>query len=260
MDFTVEKLPVGTRLRLGAYAVTGYAPEPIFWLKATPDGAFIAEEALDYIAFDARERRSSEVDHRYNGNPNYELSNILQYLNSEDDDWFYPTNSFDETPCQGNVCQYHGQYGDHAGFLYSFADYEIASLHGPVELPHYSDFFGDHPFPLFKRKGIRAKSTENLYHMKLSGEGFRETSYVDFWTQDQDEGYNRIKIVGRDGYQDRKCPYQSSGLRPVIKLDLNAKIMVDENGVFTLEPFVVQDDTPVFSEEDLYKYLGLNPA
>ena len=261
MDMTVEKLKLGTKIKFGAYTTTDglFAPSSICWLKASPEGDFIAESVLDYIAFDARERRSPDIDHRYYGNPSYELSNILQFLNSEEQSWFTKTHDADEKPDQGNCCGYTIQYGGHPGFLYPFTEYEIASMQGMVELPHLSQVFGDGAFPLFKKKGIRPKATEDLISRKLGRDGFGYNSYVDFWTQDL-SGSGSVRTVGRDGYSSNKKPYENCGLRPVVRLKPETKLVIDVDGIFTLEPFTVEDSTPVFSDEDLLKYLGLNPA
>lgn len=265
MDITVKQLKIGTRVRIGAYsASSGRAPVPLYWLKASVDGAFITENVVDYIAFDARERRSPVMDYRYYGNPNYEVSNLLQFLNNGEESWFAAAHESDELPEPSNTLGYLRQYGDLPGFLYHFRDYEIASLQGSVELPHVSEICGVNALPLFKKKGIRPHATDNLILAKLGNQGFGETSYIDFWTQDQDTSYDgcKIRIIGRDGNaSSAKRPYENSGLRPVIRLGPETKLVVDENGVFALEAFAMEDAAQVFSEEDLCRYLGLvNPA
>ena len=257
---TVEAIKPGVRVRIGSYAVSrNDVPEPMYWLKADREGTFIAENAVDYIAFDARESRSTSSDHRYCGNPSYDLSNIFQYLNSDEEMWFCKTHSVDEEPRLNNTAGYISQYGDHPGFLCGFKDYEIASMIGAVDLPHVKDVFGDSAFPLFRRKGVRPKATYDLISRKLRNDGFDTQSYIDFWTCDPSaDGYTpRIFTIGRDGNTVARYPYESSGLRPVIRINPSAMIDADGDGVLVLAPFTVEDNSRICSSDDLLAYLGL---
>lgn len=83
METTVGKLKIGAPLVMGRYSVSKDAdPAPIVWLKGTPNSDFITEFAVDYLPLDALERESENVRHRYSGNPDYNKSNLLQFLNS----------------------------------------------------------------------------------------------------------------------------------------------------------------------------------
>lgn len=262
MELTVDNLKVGARIRLGYYIYPN-SPEtlrPLFWLKASPDGDFITENVVDYLLFDGKERSSDNRNHSYYGNPNFELSNILQFLNAGENFWYEKTHAADGAPSRENTYSSSAAYDQRPGFLSGFAEYEIASLDGRVELPHISNIFGDAAFPLFKRKGIRPRPMEGLCSAKLTSYGFGLTSYVDFWTQDvfNDWGCEMVRTVGRDGYQGRKNPCEAGGVRPVCRLKGGTRLMVDENGCFCLEPFEVEAPAvQTFSVEDLYQYLGL---
>lgn len=155
VETTVSKIRVGTKLLLGQYGVSADEIFPIMWLKATPNGDFIAAKVLDYICFDGRERQSADYNMRMFGNPDYGRSNILQFLNSQDESWWNPTHESDSPPDRSNVCNINDAYHDHCGFLYNFEEYEIDSLvrkliHTPsgvreslMRLPSYSDLVGD---------------------------------------------------------------------------------------------------------------------
>lgn len=125
MDTTVERLKVGTQVIIGSYGVNNDEPHPVVWLKGSPNCDFITECAVDYLCFDAPERTG---DGRRNlGNPDYRLSNIHTYLNSDRDDWFRKTHEADAPP--NNVFSNRAQsYRNHYGFLYFFEDYELDSL------------------------------------------------------------------------------------------------------------------------------------
>lgn len=81
-ETTIGRMKIGDKLLFGAYGVSNDDPHPILWLKGTPNGDFITQDILDYIAFDARERSSEVYNRRGWGNPSYPLSNILSFLNS----------------------------------------------------------------------------------------------------------------------------------------------------------------------------------
>lgn len=58
METTVGKLKIGAPLAMGRYSVSRDAdPAPIVWLKGAPNSDFITEFAVDYLPFDAMERR-----------------------------------------------------------------------------------------------------------------------------------------------------------------------------------------------------------
>lgn len=113
---------------MGKYGVNNDAPYPILWLKGTPNGDFITKNAVDFLPFDGKERGNTEhTNFRYSGNPDYSLSNLLQFLNSEDERWFSPTHIADTPPSRGSVDWGYMQYERHFGFLYHFEEYEVAS-------------------------------------------------------------------------------------------------------------------------------------
>ena len=178
-ETTVGKIKVGTKLMFGQYGVSADETFPIMWLKATPNGDFISEKVLDYICFDARERQSDDYSAKVYGNPDYGASNIMQFLNSHDENcWWNPAHEKDAPPIGSNVCQVGDVYHNHCGFLYHFEDYEIDSIakkliHTPsgavkslMRLPSYENFFGADRFQLFSRRGIRANGTGDYVYRR----------------------------------------------------------------------------------------------
>lgn len=218
MDLTVADMRVGERLFLGTYGV-GESSHPIAWLKATRNSDFFAERVLDYICFDGRESHHDDYYLRNYGNSNYNQSNIFQFLNSEDNDWFEPTHQHDEAP---------GLYGNHPGFLAGFEGYEIESLKSKIHLPTVEDIVGGRKFELFNRKGIRAHATQDMVLCR-NGHDFTETSWVDYWTQSSYSQYD-AHIIGRDGYSKRRHVTNRSGLRPKCRVNPNAKIVALPDG------------------------------
>lgn len=191
MDTTVERLKVGTQVIIGSYGVNNDEPHPVVWLKGSPNCDFITECAVDYLCFDAPERTG---DGRRNlGNPDYRLSNIHTYLNSDRDDWFRKTHEADAPP--NNVFSNRAQsYRNHYGFLYFFEDYELDSLQmqqyvvdgetlsSLIRLPTITDILDDQlKLKLFSKKGIRPKATEDCANKKGRFGNFSWESYMNFW-------------------------------------------------------------------------------
>ena len=115
---------------MGRYSVSRDAdPAPIVWLKGAPNSDFITEFAVDYLPFDAMERENPSRQYYYSGNPDYTTSNLLQFLNSDQEDWYEPTHQYDAPPVRNNVNdRYRAPYKDHYGFLCFFEEYEIESI------------------------------------------------------------------------------------------------------------------------------------
>lgn len=264
-ETTVGKIKVGTKLMLGQYGVSADEVFPIIWLKATPNGDFIAAKVLDYLCFDARERQSGDLPARMYGNPDYGKSNIMLFLNTDDENWWNPTHEDDAPPDRNNVCQVGDAYHNHCGFLHCFEDYEIDSLvkkllHTPggavkslVRLPAYADLVGDSRFQLFSRKGIRANGTDNyIYHRGLYTD-FDSGSYIEFWLSDQYMG--QPATLNRSGEMGYKAPYHSAGLRPVCTLNPDTVLEMDENGFCRVKP--VGRQVKLFTDSEFFELLGV---
>ena len=135
---TIEELKVGSRVMFGNYGVNSDRTYPIWWVKATKDCDFITESVLDYLMFDAKEPNNGDYGCRNYGNPNYNLSNIRQFLNSEDEDWFIPQHAADNWPNsrrQDSLASYGdpgGTYRDHHGFLRHFEDLFRTSINSAM--------------------------------------------------------------------------------------------------------------------------------
>ncbi len=267
IDTTIGKLRIGAPLVMGKYGVTNDAPEPILWLKGTPNGDFITKDAVDYLPFDGQERNNEENrDFRYRGNPRYLLCNLLQFLNSTEEAWYCPTHPADAPPDRGNVDWAWMQYKNHFGFLYFFEEYEVAALSTDmktingdtvtsiIRLPSAEDIIGTDRFKLFNKKGIRPKATDDLVYRKGQA-GFDLGSYVPFWISDV-AGWNaNAAYISRSGAVDQMEPKSCSGVRPVCTLPLDTPITQNEDGTYRIKPSVIKVNT--FTDEELFAFLGL---
>lgn len=247
MELRIEDVKPGAKIYAGRYAISAYEPQPILWLKANNGLQIISDKVLDHIVYDQAERTNRDAPAFYYGTVDYLLSNIHQYMNSDEYDWFEKTHHDDEAPF----------YRRHPGFLYYFADYEIKSIQS-VDLPEHENLFvkdSDKYFQLFKKHGIRPHLTEDLLsHANL---GIRETGYSGFWMQNVSPRNNGcVEYVMRDGYVSHQYPSSSGGLRPVITLAAGTKMHVNDDGTLSIAEFEVEESI-AFSEDELMSFLGL---
>ena len=258
---TIADLKVGAKLVFGSYGVGG-AIYPITWLKANKDGEFLSESVLDIVKFDALERSNQVHDYRYSGNSDYRLSNVFQFLNSCEDDWYGPTHEFDEPPgVLTRPGERLGEYLRHPGFLNEFQDYEIESLSGSVNLPTIANIFGangEPRFMLFNRKGYRGKPTTDLVYGRC-GHGLEESSYCEYWAIDETCRSGRQYFVGRDGSMRSTYADHVSGLRPkcVIRPELEVELIDD--CLYRIVPFkATKSHGPqIATDEELLNLMGL---
>lgn len=258
---TIADLKVGSKLVFGAYGVGG-AIYPITWLKANKEGEFLSEFVLDMVKFDEEERGNPEHDCRYCGNGNYELSNVLQFLNSCDDDWYGPMHEYDAPP--GNLTrpgERLGEYLRHSGFLHEFQDHEIESIAGRVNLPTIANIFGangEPKFALFNRKGYRGKPTTDLVYGR-HGHGLEEWSYCEYWMVGGTNTTYSQYYVARDGSKHNTYADHVSGLRPkcVIRPELEVELVDD--GVYRIVPFQAtkRHGPQIATDEELLNLMGL---
>lgn len=258
---TIADLKVGSKLVFGQYGV-GESASPIVWLKANKECEFLSECVLDIIKFDEQERNSPTNDHRYSGNGNYTLSNILQFINSYEDDWYEPSHDYDAPPGDYNrPIDRIGEYLHHAGFLHDFEDYEIESLSGRVHLPTLANIFGangEPRFTLFNRKGFRGRPS---YDLVLNGHhGFEETSFCEYWLSDGTGTSNYMKsFVGRDGSKHNTYAYSRSGLRPKCMIKPELEVEALSNGSYRILPFEAsrRRGPQIATDEELLNLMGL---
>lgn len=259
METTVGKLKIGAPLAMGRYSVSRDAdPAPIVWLKGAPNSDFITEFAVDYLPFDAMERENPSRQYYYSGNPDYTTSNLLQFLNSDQEDWYKPTHQYDAPPVRNNVNdRYRAPYKDHYGFLCFFEEYEIESIADNagfrIRLPVHGCFSGENKFPLFRKKGIRARATEDFIENKRLS--FTGTSYVPIWLADRSEYEDSACIMARNGDTNWQRPVYACGVRPVCTLHPDTAVVRDADGLYHVKPRNV--DRYLCTDEELFELLGM---
>lgn len=118
---TIKELPVGSVLYLGGSNDNLQTDSGMFrWVKIDDKNHFILSGTDTIIRrmFDYNEIHSPSRARRNHGNNYYPLSNIHQYLNSVEAEWYHPTHQFDECPYSRSE----------VGFLTHFAPEELAAM------------------------------------------------------------------------------------------------------------------------------------
>lgn len=269
MESVVGNMKVGAPLIMGAYGTRNDNPYPIVWLKGTPNGDFITQFALDVLGFDAQEPDNTENrDARAVGNPNYGCSNILQFLNAQEENWFSPMHQYDASPARRRM-GYAVGYDTHNGFLYHFEDYEIECLQEDIRevggnmvrtlirLPSAEDVIGDNRFQLFRKRGIRPKGTHDLIaNRSLYIRNLQEESYIPFWISDLSTRVNYYaSMINRMGNVDTLYPKECSGIRPVCTIKAETKVELHDDGFYYIVPTSGRN---VFTDGELFELLGLS--
>ena len=113
---TVGELPVGCKIQMGVN-VFSQDDEDIIWVKVNDLGDFMAELPVTSVHFDSTEIDNTSRERRSGGNNYYPHSNVSQWLNSANENWFNPSHRFDA------IRRYPKR-----GFLDCFSDKERAHM------------------------------------------------------------------------------------------------------------------------------------
>ncbi len=135
MAQNLSNLPIGAKIKFGKHSVNGETAQPIIWLVVAknhtnyPNNSvtLLTEKVIDLRAYDAVEPKNSDTDISTSGNNNYVLSNIAQWLNSENVSWYTATHSVDQAPNNNNTVVNTG-YDNRPGFLSNFTAIERSAI------------------------------------------------------------------------------------------------------------------------------------
>lgn len=207
----INELPVGSIVRLGRYSLAHRSDDmfDIDWIKASRQNDFISQKVLLGMLYDAAEGWSPNYD--------YSLSNIRQFMNSENTNWFHPTHPDDRQQHWVMFDNYvRTDISRYVGLLYHFTDNEIALIveqNGDrLRLPTIGEVNGG--FQYFKRHGKRAHPVEA--YGTLSRDDYKETVFSSYYVVGDKVG--ELGEVDRMGYISHTSPARLSGVRPVCKL------------------------------------------
>lgn len=276
MQPTVKSLRLGSKLLFGRYGVKAdMEPQPITWLKATPNCDLVSESVVDFLCFDAKERYPVENRAWPEVRPNdcWHLSNIFQYLNSEEDNWFHKLHEQDVAPARGysDVDSPEAVYSAHYGFLRYFEDFELANLldqtyiindlecTSKMRLLSVADVTGDTRFNVFRKRGIRAHPTVDIQRYKYNAPGSSTEQFMGFFLMDKPNraGWSSyVQAVGRNGSVYAEYASHGLGIRPTCRIKPDTKVEEVGDGVYDVVPFDVHP-IPVGTDEEIMMLLGL---
>ena len=128
----LSELSVGDTFFLGKYQVESETPWPIEWeiVHQTADYQIAqTKQIIDLRSFDGKEPTNTDEDRKIFGNNNWKISNIKQFLNSDQATWYSSQHQYDAPPNSSNCYNYsnsttYNAYDTHKGFLYYFSDEE----------------------------------------------------------------------------------------------------------------------------------------
>ena len=134
--YEFSKMTVGSTFTLGKYQVESEDPWDIEWeiVHQTDDYQIaMTKQIIDLRSFDGKESSNTDSNRKKYGNNNWSVSNIKQFLNSDQASWYSSQHQYDAPPSSDNVQQYSNgttyiAYDTHKGFLYYWSDDEKSLL------------------------------------------------------------------------------------------------------------------------------------
>lgn len=267
----LSSLPIGTLVKFGKHQVNDESPQSIAWRvvdknhSGYPSGSvtLMAKELVDLRAFDADEPALTETRQ---GNKNYHLSNIHQWLNSEKSAgvWFSPTHTNDTSPNSERI-DAKTEYENRPGFLYHFdlAEREAilpTTIKSQVNATTDTTITTKVFIPSLRELGLTILATEdstilnyfssNSYQTTLSAQARLYTKSNStpaagynwmYWTRNHsltNPSMAYIIASSSPHYYERYVRDGSIGVRPVLNLsgDLNVSTSTDGDGCYTLSP------------------------
>ena len=126
-----SSLSINDTFYMGKYQVESEEPWDIEWEIVHQESNYqiaMAKQIIDLRCFDAKESSNSDSNRQNYGNNNWQYSNIEQWLNSDQSNWYSAQHSADAPPSSVNVWSNYNPYDTKPGFLYYWTDKEKAVL------------------------------------------------------------------------------------------------------------------------------------
>lgn len=207
----INDLPIGSRVRLGRYALIHRSDDmfDIDWIKVSSENDFISEKVLCGMRYDNYEGWSVNYD--------YHLSNIRQFMNSDNCTWFSKTHTGDTPPAPLFFDSgYRVDVMKYPGFLYHFMDAELSVIQKQngdfLRLPYIDEISGG--FQYFKKRGIRAHAVPSY---DIIERGYiRSSGFTPYYAMSRNE--DELFEICRNGQSALTSPAIASGVRPVCRL------------------------------------------
>lgn len=101
MAQNLSNLPIGAKIKFGSLSVNGEIAQPIRWVVVAKNHymsssvTLFAEKVIDYQVYDAVEPMNTDLYIPSRGDKRYAISNIQQWLNSVETNWYSARHSLD---------------------------------------------------------------------------------------------------------------------------------------------------------------------
>lgn len=242
----------------------------------------LTERIISIKAFSAKEPRNTDSNRRTNGNNNWEVSNIRQWLNSDGASWYSSTHQYSEPPTAANLWEGHNPYNTEKGFLANFpadfvqaivpleTQYAKASVDGgglgkttdkvrllsraEVGLGAEGSVTDGKAFPKFTNDSSRiAKPTaEAVTNSSYKTSGLNANAGWYYWLRTANADYSlNVRIVDTGGTLNNGYAYNGDcGLRPALDLSANMLVTDSPNAQGQYEIVLNQPPTITLTEED----------
>jgi 3D (Asp-Asp-Asp) domain-containing protein len=261
----ISNLPIGAKVKFGKHQVGSETPWDITWIIVAKNHTgypsnsvtLFAEKCLDALQFDASELNSTNSSWWY-GNNRYSISNIDQWLNSPDTNWYVSRHTVDSPP----------DYTNRKGFLYHFTDRErsviLSSTIRCGLSTAYTGEYEDITRKIFLSSisetedsdgnGVREGSQWAIYgrnpdmkcgmfepariNSTFSGKPISSSGFIDWWTRSSFTIGSSAdgRCYNTNGYMTQTHVNTVAGIRPVtnISSSVMASDTTDNDGCYTL--------------------------
>ena len=249
-----SSLSINDTFFLGKYQVGSETPWDIEWEIVHQESDYqiaMVKQIIDLRCFDAKEPNNSDSNRQKVGNNNWQYSNIEQWLNSDQSNWYSAQHSADAPPSSANTN--YNPYDTKPGFLYYWSDEEKAVLQdmtltlanntktdgggsytwtGKVWLPTYTQLTGKQNNSIsegtqFSKFTDNASRKKTLHAMCAANNqycidnGYTEGTARSYWMSSADPSYSYYsRSVYSDGTPDNvTSAYRGNyGLAPCIRV------------------------------------------
>lgn len=282
MSKLLSSLPVGTKV---VDKDTKYYGSPIVWLVGGHDHyapgqtVMISEKIITLKTFDAKEPTNTNANRRANGNNRYLYSNIRAWLNSNNNQWYTQTHSYDSPPTNANVDGGYNEFDTEPGFLTNLGPTLRSSLktaelivarnevdgglseividkvfllsNTEVGLKNVNNIAEGKLLPLFTTSNssrLAYPTAESVSNSEYKSSIIKPESAITWWlrtavTASTSASFN--KSVHTSGSEDQNYAYRGyTGIRPAINLtsEMLVSDSVNANGEYEIVPAHITPD------------------
>lgn len=253
----LSNLPVRALIKFGKHQIESETAQPIIWRVADKNHNGYPSNSVTLIADKIIDIRPYDVKESTYNNPDYKLSNISQWLNSDASAgaWWSKSHQYDVSPSTGK-----NAYSERPGFLYNFtaaeklallpvtltvqtdSDSTSQTMTTKVFLPSRKEVFGDSDFAdgssrlaCFSDGKTGAYVTAQVLANVDSGSVSSTSEFHAYYTRTNYDG--DVFIVTGDMDIARTTPNSTAnGIRPMVNLtgDLKISDTTDADGCYTV--------------------------